>query len=309
MVEEIAGGWGRGGNDRVAPSHGTTLNEAVVSSSPAPSRLKRFAVVLLGAIVLAGCDGPPSCPEVNFETEIAVPATHTTMTQTFDAINAETTSAPIGTMVSITNNQGTVAFDGRGPSPAFIYSQTPFAAAESTLYAGLAIDDGVWLPFWLYCSSDGRLTALYGEMTDRDRDVDLYVDGTCVSTGAVSTMTIDVPAHTLRNTALTCGFTVDSPVGSTPAIDLVGSQPGNASFGVDPVTVLPFHKVDCRTGCGLPGWYELHTVVWDQVTQAVGFEIFYWETGNVFTDNGILLPTGNTVFTEDYPNAVFTLDR
>jgi hypothetical protein len=278
------------------------------SSSRSSSRVRGFAVALSGSIVLAGCDGVPPCPDVFFETEIAVPATHTTVTPTFSAINATTAAGATGTVVSIVDDQGTVAFDGRGPVPAFIYAEIPYPADNTTLYAGVGIDDGAWLPFWLYCSSDGHLTEVFGEMTDRDRDVFPDVDGTCVSTGALPTMTIDIPAHTLRHTALTCGFQVTAPAGATP-IDLLGSQPGSASFMGDSVTVLPFHGVDCRTGCGSPGWYELHAITWDQITQSVGFEIFYLDASGVALENGVLLPSGNALAVEGYPNAVWSLDR
>lgn len=272
------------------------------------SRLTRLAVALGSWVVLAGCDGSPPCPVVTTDTEIDVPATSTTVTPTFEAINAATTAGPAGTSVSIVGNQGTVAFDGRGPAPAFLYAQIPYEAADTTLYAGLAIDDGAWLPFWLYCS-DGRLTKIFGEMTDRDRDVFPEVDGTCVGTGTLPTMTIEIPAQTIRKVALTCGFTVESPPGST-SIDLHGSQPGSATFLGDPVTVLPFHAVDCRSGCGSPGWYELHTLILDQVAATVGFEVFYLQDHpGAAAEDGILLPSGNALQYQLYPDAVWTLDR
>lgn len=269
--------------------------------------LKRFAIAVGGSILVAGCDGAPPCPVVTFDTEINVPATSTTVSPTFEAINAATTAAPDGTLVSILSNQGSVAFDGRGPVPAFIYAQIPYQAAETTLYAGLAIDDGAWLPFWLYCS-DGRLNQIFGEMTDRDRDVFEDVDGTCVGTGTLPTMTIDLPAQTIRKVALTCGFTVDSPPGSTP-IHLLGSEAGSASFLGDPVTVLPFHAVDCRSGCGSPGWYELHALILDQVNNTVGFEVFYLDGSGVTAEDGILLPSGNALQAQPYPDATWTLNR
>ena len=36
-----------------------------------------------------------------------------------------------------------------------------------------------------------------------------------------------------------------------------------------------FNTVDCSATCGTPGWYELHTRVWNDATHAATFVIVY----------------------------------
>ena len=98
--------------------------------------------------------------------------------------------------------------------------------------------------------------------------------------------------------------------GSAPAlVDLDGSQNGSVVFfGTDSIT-LPFHTVDCRAGCGTPGWYELHTIVWNQVRQEVGFEIIYLDDKGVSTSDGIELPDGTMTASGPFSGATWSLSR
>ena len=149
---------------------------------------------------------------------------------------------------------------------------------DLTLFAGLGVKDGVWYPFWLYCSDDGRLTEFDGEMTDRDVAVLTSVEGTCVLSRVDAPFTI--PPHSLRNVALSCGFTVTTPVGAR-AIDLGSSRAGSADIGAGrSAVVLPFHTVDCRE-CGSPGWYELHALVADPGAQWAAFVVYYLDDPGV----------------------------
>jgi hypothetical protein len=72
--------------------------------------------------------------------------------------------------------------------------------------------------------------------------------------------------------------------------------------------LLPFHTLDCRTGCGDPPWFEIHTIAWDQESSTVGFTIIYLLSSGVEAGNG-LLETLGTPLVIDFPNSVWTLDR
>jgi hypothetical protein len=274
------------------------------------ARVRLWSAILAAGLLSLGCDARmPLCPDVYSDAQIPVPATSVTFAPSVHAINASSTSAGDGIMVSIANSQGTIAFGGRGPAPAFLYGSAPYVAAHRTLYLGLAVTDGAWLPFDLYCSSDGRLTDFAGEMTDRDVAFLEPVEGTCTDAGLMSTMTVEIAAHTVRHVALSCGFTVDGQ-----GVSLRGSQVGTLSLLGDSAQVYPFHAVDCRQGCGSVGWYELHSVIWDPVKQIAGFAIFYLYEPGVFDSSislsdGVLLPNWSLVISNQIPNSSWTLSR
>ena len=115
----------------------------------------RLIIAAGGALAIASCGGPPPCPAVYADPQIQVPSSNIAapIADWFSPINAATTSAPAGVTVSIVASQGMVAYDGRGPFPAFIYDpEGGFPNADTILYAGLGVEDGAWFPFWLYCS-------------------------------------------------------------------------------------------------------------------------------------------------------------
>jgi hypothetical protein len=269
---------------------------------------RAFLAVGIGALAgLLGCERAPLCPDVFFDTPIPVPAVNLTLPPTSFPINAVTTSAPAGVAVTIASNQGTIVFDGRGPLPAFIYERIPFPAADSTLYAGLGIADGAWIPFYLYCSSDGRLTQVAGEMTDRDLGLQYAVEGTCTYDNVAPMAPVVIPAHTLNPVALTCGVTATAP--APQELDLSGGVPGTITLAGDSAVVLPFHTIDCRTGCGSPGWYEVHSIVWDQSRSMVAFAVIYLQEAGVEFDDGLILPSGNLLNGDQFPNATWSVTR
>jgi hypothetical protein len=267
----------------------------------------RLLVVTATTMGMWACQPALVCPDVYSNVAVSVPAaSFAPAVPTFAPINAATAIGATGTTVSIVSNQGTVSFGGRGPFQAFVYNRTPFPAANSILYGGLGVESGTWYPFYLYCSGDGRLTSVYGEMTDRDVSVFDDVDGTCTDQGVAPMAPVSLAANTLSPVALTCGFSVHGPGSS---IDLEGSQNGSVTFlGTDSIA-LPFHTADCRTECGTPGWYELHTIVWNQVRQAVGFEIIYLDDTGVSTSNGIELPDGTMTAVGPFSGATWSLSR
>jgi len=273
---------------------------------------RRLLVVAASGFGMFACQAqpPPLCPNVYSDVAIPVPAaTYDPGLPYFSPINASTPPGATGTTVSIVSNQGTVGYGGRGPFQAFIYEATPgFPDASSTTYAGLGVESGAWFPFWLFCSGDGRLTKIQGEMTDRAVSVLDDVDGTCTNQGVKSMQPVTLAANTLSPVALSCGFSVHGP--APAAIDLEGSQNGSMLFLGSDSIALPFYTDDCRSGCGTPGIYELHMIVWNQVQQEVAFQIVYLDgTGVRLSGNGIELPDGTLTASGPLTGATWSLSR
>ncbi len=274
-------------------------------------RVVRCGALWIVSVCAAACgERPPLCPEAHYDGEIPVAATSMAMSTRVPLVTAHTTTDEGGISIDIVDGVGTVSYEGRGPIPAFLFSEIPWDFINRTLYAGLGVADGVWYPFWLYCSDDGRLTDFDGEMTDRDVAVLRTIEGTCTLAGGRGAP-LEIPAHSLRNVALTCGFTVTAPAGER-TIDLAGSRAGTAAFGAGTGIVLPFHAVDCRVSCGSPPWYELHAIVADPAAQTAAFVVYYLfpddpEAG-VLGGNGFALPAA-APYADNYEGARWTLVR
>jgi hypothetical protein len=259
-------------------------------------------VASLSAFVVpvGGCgddDSPPSsgCADVHFATQIPVPAVNLTM-PAIERIAVHTAANDAGVLVAIEDSQGTVSFDGTGPIPAFIYNKSTWSDIDRTVLHGLGVIGDTWFPFWVYCTSDGKLTEFYGERTDAPGWTGKFVDGTCASTPVVWTMSVSIPAHHLDRVAMTCGFDVTTPGGGSDVVELASSRPGEMAFppGHD-ATMLVFNTADCRGGCGGTGsWFELHSIMWDPGRNEVGLIIWYLDslTGGVRTDYSLILPSG-----------------
>jgi hypothetical protein len=232
------------------------------------------------------------CPQAAYTGEIPVSATDTTMLIDLRA-GVHTAEGSGAIMVDIVDNVGTVSFGGSGPVAAFLYKRIPWSGVDFVLLAGLAVTDGAWLPFWLYCGSDGALEAFYGERTDGAFTTKQAVAGTCDVALVRWMMPLHVPAHTLRNVSTTCGFTVEAPPGDAP-LDLASSRPGVASIDGLAATALVFATVDCRTGCGSGSWLELHSVLWQPSSGETAFAIWYLDGdtsgAGVTAANGLELP-------------------
>ena len=56
---------------------------------------------------------------------------------------------------------------------------------------------------------------------------------------------------------------------------------GALTFGGRTLPLIVFGDVDCSTNCGSPGWYELHSVVWDDAQQRAIFVIVYLILGSM----------------------------
>jgi hypothetical protein len=271
----------------------------------------------IGLTTLAACQPPPpsaevpsdfgDCPVTYFDEEIPVPAVH--VTPGVFRFGAHVPLTVDGIAVDIEDTTGTVSVDDFGPMPAFVFRFVDWPDIGRRLFQGLAVRDGVWFPFWLYCRDDGTLDGFWAERTDYPVWKGANVNGTWVQSAEISTAVIDLPATTLRKVALTCGFDVSTPAGVAAPLNVVGSHPGTMAFpGYSPTTLLVFNTADCRTGCGSRSWFELHAIAWNRERDEVSFQILYLEPSvrGVAAANTVVLPDVTSLDTA-FPDATWHL--
>src|SRR6516164_241297 len=170
---------------------------------------------------------PSACPLALYDGTIDVPATDATMSMSV-RVAASGTDDSGSIAVEFADNQGTVDFWGTGPVPALLYTRDPNPENGYTLIGGLAATDGAWMIFWLYCAPDGTLGGFAGERTDRSEMLLQNMTGTCDISSVNWNLPVQIPAHSLRNIPMTCGFTV-SEAPADGVLDLQSGQPGTAS--------------------------------------------------------------------------------
>jgi hypothetical protein len=218
---------------------------------------------------------------------VAVPATDGTLGLPYDVTIDGMGSQSVGT-ISMTHGVGTIEINGT-TLPAIAYEQIPFPAANNdTLYQILAVAPGYWVVAWAYCSG-GMLNDAYFESTDGALGMSEDASGTCAATSTNTSPTVQFPAVSMTGPSVIHGFTM---TGADLSFD--GAHPGSMTQGGDTWVVYPFTTVDCSTGCGTPGWYELHSVLVDPKKAEACYGIYYLESqdpSHVMLDYVICLPS------------------
>ena len=102
---------------------------------------------------------------------------------------------------------------------------------------------------------------------------ELAATGTCDIDENATNEAVSLPAVDLTTLPLVAGFQM---TGSDLSFD--GTNPGKANVQGESFTVYPFNTVDC-TDCATPGWYELHSVLYDAASKNTCVGIFYLNTG------------------------------
>jgi hypothetical protein len=174
--------------------------------------------------------------------------------------------------VDIRNRFGTVTLEGRSVST-LVYKGIPWSSYALVLYQALAVEAHSWTVFWFYCR-DQTLTYVYWESTSRSKLFGEPMKGSCKSASSGQT-TVTWPAGSMSPPALVKGFIVH---GAT--IEISGAAAGHTLLTNKTWLVFPFTVVDCSKSCGTPGWYELHSILWESETGEIAYGIFYLTTGH-----------------------------
>jgi hypothetical protein len=266
---------------------------------------------------------PAGAASASGDHRIEVPATNATVALGFDVTAHGTSAGPVS-RVDLTDNTGWVHFGDR-IADGLAYAQQPFF--EFTLYQVISTEADQWRVLWLYCMGP-NLVFIYHESTTGPSGLD-DASGSCTANAAPAPPGPGVPppgdgspprvgpppapppppplpdtvvhlADTdMRYPKLVDGYDIDGP-----SLHLNRGGPGSIVIDGHQLVLLPFADVDCSQDCGFPGWYELHTLLWDPARQQATFAILYLIVGtsdSVALHYALTLPTATLV-----PSLTFT---
>jgi hypothetical protein len=118
----------------------------------------------------------------------------------------------------------------------------------------------LWL-LWIYADPmSGKLLNLQYESTAGNDYTTETLTGTATESLAKHTVHASLPAVDIPFPAGVQGYRFSV---SGPAVSLDSSGPGTLTAGAASFHVYPFNWVDCSTICGMPGWYEIHALLFD----------------------------------------------
>lgn len=197
---------------------------------------------------------------------IEVDATDVMVTLPF-GVTADGAGTGLIGAVDVAANTGTVAIQGTSLAVAF-YEKQPWPEYGYTLYQGIAVGTSRWDVLWLYCTTSGLAYVWHEGMGGLAIDY-VNASGTCSDTGASTSTTVALPALDLDTPAPVAGYSIDGA-----GISLTDGDSGLVYVGSTLLPFVPFSVVDC-TACGGDGWYELHSVAWDELEARAIFVIFY----------------------------------
>ena len=188
--------------------------------------------------------------------------------------------------VDIHSRFGAVTLGGKVMS-ALVYKDIPWNSYSLVLYQALAIVARSWAVLWCYCTGSS-LTYIYWESPTSSRINREPMKGTCTTTSTTHTA-VSWPAGSMQAPAVVAGFSVRGA-----HIEIGSAAPGHADLDGKTWSLYSYALVDCSKGCGAPGWYELHSLLWDSATGETAYGIVYLITGQthrVQLEYALELPT------------------
>jgi hypothetical protein len=232
------------------------------------------------ALAAGGCGDEPVAPAVDaspmidaavpagFPRTLTVAASHGTLANAFAATVTGSGMASLGA-VAIDANTGTIDLEGEVGQLA-LYNSVPFSGYA--IFGSVVVSPDRWMIAYPYCMNDA-LVDVYAERVGAGGFALIPATGTCASVATTTPTDVDLPGFTI---ATPFAFGNASVHGAQIALD---QGVGRIAIGGVMQPAVVFDTVDCSTTCGSPGWYELHTLIWDDASQAATFVIVYLRIG------------------------------
>jgi hypothetical protein len=185
--------------------------------------------------------------------------------------------------ISISHGVGTIEFQNESAN-AFFFNATgvPTGTADGGDADGgefvgdrdfeiIAAQSNRLIIAFITCTGP-KLTFVFYESTDGIASPkELAASGTCAVLEQATSEAVTLPAVDLPPPNLVSGFSI---AGAQISFD--GTHVGNATVNDEAFALYPFNVIDC-TACASPGWYELHSVLWDSSKQNACLGILYLE--------------------------------
>jgi hypothetical protein len=180
-----------------------------------------------------------------------------------------TTSGRV-TEINLVHDAGTIVFEGQR-LPVLAYVETPADGLGFDQFNLLAVAPDRWVVLFVYCSSD-TLTTIWSQATDGTELDAQDASGACRIDHRSTSASVDFPAFAFQPATSSL-----RPQIRGTRIGLGGGGAGWLALAGGRRTLIPVGFVDCSTDCvQMPGWYELHSVLWDPVERKAGFGILYF---------------------------------
>jgi len=206
--------------------------------------------------------------------------------------NAEVTGTGTTRVDSLSFERNIGEINMTSPVSALLYLEQEWAEINTTLYHVIAPTQDNLNIFYLYCGTDtGHLDFIWHESYTESMDYEMAA-GQCNSIAEEIEVPVDLPTPTVMPLPeqLVSGFSVEGP-GIT-----VNETGGSIQFPELEMDLYAFEYVDC-TQCAATqdgGWWELHSIMYDEDTQSTCFGIIYMmlnDKENVLLGHGFCLDT------------------
>lgn len=199
---------------------------------------------------------------------VNLPPVNTKLTQDFSVTLSGEGTQKISN-INIQSNWGSIGFNGQ-TLEALAYQQIPWGGFGLNLYQIVARQGTGIFTAWIYCNDAAQMTDIYYESSSSPQVSYEIANGSCYANQASTAVTATWPMMALKTPTPVRGFTITG-AGISLASGGIGKL-GEKLFS-------PYAVVDCTQDCGSPGWYELHSIVYDPITTQSCYAIFYLFTG------------------------------
>jgi hypothetical protein len=233
--------------------------------------VRRASLVVVLVLVLAACRisasvAPSPTPATSpGPGSITWPAISLEDSDTF-GIDISGTGADVS-KVEIRSRFGTVSLGGRVLS-ALVYEKVPWNSYSLVLYQALAVEAHSWTVFWFYCKG-ASLTYVYWESTTSSKVNRELMNGSCATT-TTTHATVSWLAGSMPAPPRVTSFSVHGA-----NIEISPTAAGHVTAYGRTWVLYPYALIDCSKNCGAPGWYELHSLLWDSDTGETAYGILY----------------------------------